>query len=91
MLWQYVSILTGFSMSQSEEQLRAEIRSMIGFKGTERVTSKSLAKEWGVSESYLSDVINGHKGVGDKLAEAMGYTRYVVFYKNHEPRKQVQK
>lgn len=65
--------------SLSEAELRQELRSMIGFVGDKKVTAKSLAKQFGVSEAYLSDVLHGRRGIADKLAGAMGYTREVRF------------
>ena len=63
----------------SEEELRQLIRSKIGFVGAKRQTAKSLAAQWGVSQGYLSDVLNGHRGIADKLANSLGYDRVVVF------------
>lgn len=62
-----------------EEQLRQELRAMIGFVGDKKVTAKSLAGRFGVSEAYLSDVLHGRRGIADRLASAMGYTREVRF------------
>lgn len=61
------------------EELRNELRAMIGWQDGRKVTAKSLAAKWGVSEAYLSDVLHGRRGIADKLACAMGYERSVVF------------
>jgi hypothetical protein len=63
----------------SEEDLREKLRSMIGWRSGVKVTAKSLAEEWGLSQAYLSDVLNGRRGIADKLADALGYERIVTF------------
>jgi hypothetical protein len=59
----------------TEDELRNIIRSKIKWD----VTTKSLAQEWGLPESYLSDVLNAERGIGHKLANALGYRRVVTF------------
>lgn len=59
----------------TEEELRNIIRAKI----TWDVNAASLAREWGVSPNYLSDVLHGKRGIGDKLANALGYRRVVTF------------
>jgi hypothetical protein len=66
-------------MERTEEQLRAELRAMIGWSSGQKVTAKSLASQWGLSPAYLSDVLNARRGIADKLATALGYERRVVF------------
>lgn len=61
----------------TEEQLRVELRGMLGWHAGRKVMLKTLAARFGVSEAYLSQVMNGHKGIGPKLAAAMGYERVV--------------
>ena len=63
----------------SENELRNLIRSKIGFHNGERVFAQQLAEEYGVSKAYLSDVLNGRRGIADKLAGALGFRRVVTF------------
>ena len=65
----------------TEEDLRNVIRSMIGWRDGQKVTAKSLAAEWEVSQVFLSDVINGRRGISDNLARKLGYQRTVSFTK----------
>jgi hypothetical protein len=70
-----------------EEALRAELRSVIGWEADgSKVTRTSLAQEWGLSQPYLSLVLLGRRHIGDKLANAMGYDRRVVFSKREADR-----
>lgn len=71
----------------TEEDLRNEVRSMIGIDASgNRTYAADLAEKFGISKAYLSDVLNGRRGIADRLAEAMGYERVVVFRKRpHEP------
>jgi len=63
----------------SEDEFRDHIRAMIGYHGGKRVWARDLAKRFGVSQSYFSDVLNGNRGIADKLANAAGYRRVVTF------------
>lgn len=63
----------------TEEELREHVRSMIGYQGDCRVTAKDLAQRFGISQAYLSDVLNGRRGIADKLAGALGFERVVTF------------
>lgn len=42
-------------------------------------SQRTLAREIGVSEPYLSDVLNGRREPGAKLLEGLGYRRVVVY------------
>jgi hypothetical protein len=63
----------------TEDQLREQIRARIGWHDGKRVFAKDLAAEFGVCQAYLSDVLNGKRGIADKLANALGYERVVTF------------
>lgn len=43
-------------------------------------SQKQFAKEAGISEQYLSDVLNGRRDVGDKILKWFGLER-VVYYR----------
>jgi transcriptional regulator with XRE-family HTH domain len=65
---------------RTESELRAELREMIGFAPDgSRIFAADLAEKFGISKAYLSDVLNGKRGIADRLADAMGYERVVVF------------
>ncbi len=42
------------------------------------VSQGYVAKQLGVSDGYLSDVLNGKRGIGEKIPKALGYE---VIYK----------
>lgn len=42
-------------------------------------SQKLLADLWGISESYLSDVLTGRRQPGEKICRAMGYERVVMY------------
>lgn len=42
-------------------------------------SQRALAKELGVSEPYLSDVINGRRDPGPKILKALGLERIVDY------------
>lgn len=67
----------------TECELRQVIRDMIGFEGENRVFAKDVATKCGVSKAYVSDVLNGRRGIADKLANALGYKRVVTFVPVH--------
>lgn len=43
-------------------------------------SQKALAKELGISESYLSDILNGRRCISEEVAKRLGYERQVRFY-----------
>lgn len=51
----------------SEKEVRSLIKGKIRF-GKDQ---KQLAKDLGVGESYLSDVLNGKKGLGPKILKKL--------------------
>lgn len=44
----------------------------------------AAADAWGISRGYMNDVLNGHRGPGKKLLEAVGFVR-VVSYAAKQP------
>jgi transcriptional regulator with XRE-family HTH domain len=42
---------------------------------------KKLAEKLGISEQYLSDVLNGHSEPGESIYHALGYVRVVTYAK----------
>jgi transcriptional regulator with XRE-family HTH domain len=36
-------------------------------------SQKAVAEELGISEAYLSDILNGRKDVSDRIAAALGF------------------
>lgn len=48
-------------------------------KASEAGGQKILAQKLGVSEAYLSDVINGRREPADKLLSALGMERVVTY------------
>ena len=54
----------------SKSDIIARIKQIMWDK---RLTQKAMAKELGVSEAYFSDVMNGRRGMGTKILQALGY------------------
>lgn len=55
----------------SDEDVRASIATQAQLEGSQ----SALAKALGVSPAYLSDVLNGHRGISDAFAAKIGYRR----------------
>jgi transcriptional regulator with XRE-family HTH domain len=55
-----------------------EMRDLIRAKARES-TQKALAKQCGISEQYLSDVLLGRREPAEKLLEAVGFRRVVTY------------
>lgn len=63
-----------------EAELLRRFRAMFRYGDDgKRTTAISFAKEHGLSQSYVSDVLAGKRGFADKIANALGYERRVVF------------
>lgn len=57
------------------ERIKDKLADAVKKAGGQRV----WAKAHGVSEQYVCDVLNGRRGIGEKLAQPLGYrpvTRY---------------
>lgn len=63
----------------SEDDLRAEFQALFGQRFPKTMTAKAWAAEHGFSQGYISAVLNGKRGIADKLANALGYDRVVTF------------
>ena len=61
-----------FTDEQVIEELRAIARNS---------TQSAVAKEIGVSEVYVSEILNGKRPVGPKVLQFLGYTRETVIRK----------
>lgn len=47
----------------------------------ERGSQKALAKEWGISEAYLCDILKGNRAPGPKILNPLGMKK-VIRYRN---------
>lgn len=67
-----------------EAELLRRFRALFRYDDAgKRKTALSFAKEHGLSQSYVSDVLAGKRGFADKVANALGYERRVVFRRRH--------
>ncbi|MFN8468577.1 MAG: helix-turn-helix transcriptional regulator [Caldilineaceae bacterium] len=57
------------------DQFKAELYFLVSRFGSQQ----EAAQEWGISESYLSDVLNGRRKPGAKFCKAVGYERVMMF------------
>lgn len=63
-----------------EVELLRRFRAMFRYGDDgKRTTAKSFAQDHGISQSYVSDVLAGKRAIADKVANALGYERCVVF------------
>lgn len=51
------------------------------FQVSRFANQKEAAQAWGVSESYLSDVLSGWRAPGEKICKAVGYDRVMMYGK----------
>lgn len=55
---------------------------------TERISRAErafdIARQLGISGSYLSDIVNGRRGISDLVAKRMGYEATKVFVRKGE-------
>lgn len=69
----YFTVVSDFLLNQRE--FIAELRSLV----EQFASQKEAAQVWGVSESYLSDVLSGWRAPGEKICKAVGYERVTVY------------
>jgi plasmid maintenance system antidote protein VapI len=58
-----------------EQDLRKELIRLLKQKGSQ----SSLAREIGISSSYLNDVLRGKRQITERIAGHLGYKRSIVF------------
>ncbi len=73
-----------YSMVSDRLLDRREFIAELQFQVSRFATQKEAAQVWGVSESYLSDVLSGWRAPGEKICKAVGYER-VTMYRKVEP------
>lgn len=61
----------------THEELMDRLRADIAKAGT----AKAWAERHGVAASYVTDVLRGHRGPGDKILAALGVERLVSYRK----------
>jgi plasmid maintenance system antidote protein VapI len=49
----------------------------------EHGSQRAYAKHLGVSQAYLSDVINGRRDISKEMAQLLGYKRLTIFVKTN--------
>lgn len=59
----------------NETRMRNMLETAIKVSGSQ----KAFAKEAGISEQYLSDVLNGRRDVGGKILKWFGLERVIYF------------
>lgn len=60
-----------------EEDLVLEIHALIYSKGSQ----KAVAKHLEISEQYLTDILKARRNISAEIAEKLGYSRRVCFFK----------
>ena len=60
----------------NEERMKKMLETAVNISGSQKV----FAKQAGISEQYLSDVLNGRRDIGDKLLKWFGLER-VTYYR----------
>lgn len=56
-----------------------EARELLSQMVDEKGSQSAVAKWLGVSDAYLSDILNGNRGVSDDIARKLGYRKVVVY------------
>jgi lambda repressor-like predicted transcriptional regulator len=65
----------------TESEVRAKVEAEVQRAGSMR----ALAREWGMSVSYLSDFLAGRRGPGPQILDPLGLVQVVVV--SYEPGK----
>ena len=47
----------------------------------ERIGQTQLAKDLGISLSMMNDLVHGRRDISERVAEALGYSREIIFRK----------
>lgn len=63
----------------SEAEMLQVLRSMIGRRDAGKLSAADLGRELGVTQAYISIILNGKTTISDRIANVAGYRRRVVF------------
>ncbi len=66
------------AIGMTEDEVIAELRARIAAAGSLR----ALAREWGVSPTWVSLVANGKSAIGQSLLTPMGITKRFIYERN---------
>lgn len=50
----------------------------------DKLSQKEMAKKYGISEQYMSDILKNRRVIPKRVAHKMGYLAKRVFFKYHE-------
>lgn len=64
---------------QPETISEEEMMQMVLVRVADAGSQKAFAEQAKISESYLSDVLRDRRGIGDRIAEALGFERVVTY------------
>ncbi len=59
----------------------AQLIALLKQQAKDAGSQKQLAFKWGISQQYLSDVMDGRRMPGKKILDALGYEPVVVYKK----------
>ena len=59
----------------STDEARKLIEDMVDAAGSQRKVARSL----GITDSYLSDILNRRRGISEEVAKKLGYDKETVF------------
>lgn len=51
----------------------------------EQTSQRFVAKQLGVSEQHVSDLVRGNRGISADIAEQLGYKRVIAFENTKDP------
>jgi DNA-binding transcriptional regulator YdaS (Cro superfamily) len=69
-------------MRQSKTTMTADdVRKIIANKCAKRGTQSVFAKQLGISQTYLNDIIHGRRAIADAVCEMLNIERVVSFRK----------
>jgi len=61
-------------------ELLARLREIVEARG-----QKAVAEAYGFSPQFINDVLRGRRDISNDLAEKLGFTRAVVFFRMEDP------
>lgn len=74
-VWVYDLKSANEAESAGTEMTESDVISLVRAKVAEVGSMRELARRWGVSMSYVSDLVNGRRAPGAKILEPLGLER----------------
>lgn len=66
-------------MKKNKQLTESDLRKLLFDRVSECSSQRALSFELGITQSYLSDIINGRRSISSEVANRLGYDRVAIY------------